>query len=140
MSVSMKERVVVFGCCVFGVSETAATGSGGGVFLIWLLCDCGCVWASQLQAVTESRCVCVCGVGLLDYSMAVLMMQALSGSSSTILVRPPTNEPGIIGKVQHRDTHTHVPVWHSHMFTHCPCTLLHMHTCHPHVQPSAVCS
>eukprot|EP00041_Stephanoeca_diplocostata_P017619 m.359806 g.359806 ORF g.359806 m.359806 type:complete len:492 (+) comp20763_c0_seq9:256-1731(+) len=37
--------------------------------------------------------------GLLDYPMAVHMMQAMSSSSSTILVRPPTNEPGIIGKV-----------------------------------------
>jgi 4-hydroxy-2-oxoheptanedioate aldolase len=37
--------------------------------------------------------------GLIDYSQAVLLLQALQSSAATLTVRVPWNEPGIIGKV-----------------------------------------
>ena len=37
--------------------------------------------------------------GLIDYSQAVLLLQALQSSNATLTCRVPWNEPGIIGKV-----------------------------------------
>ena len=37
--------------------------------------------------------------GLIDYNDAVTLLQALTGSASTLTCRVPWNEPGIIGKV-----------------------------------------
>ena len=37
--------------------------------------------------------------GLVDYQQALVMMQALGRSRATILARPPSNEPGVIGRL-----------------------------------------
>jgi len=72
--------------------------AGGNVINGWL--SIANTVTAELTAAQDFDSVCIdLQHGLIDYQAAVPMLQAISTTSKTPLVRTPWNEPGIIGKL-----------------------------------------
>ncbi|MEM9131493.1 MAG: aldolase/citrate lyase family protein [Actinomycetota bacterium] len=71
---------------------------GGSALGLWLSSNNG-VSAESLGAVGFDYVNIDMQHGVVDYGDVVPLLQALAGTSSTLLARVPWNEPGIIGKV-----------------------------------------
>ncbi|MCP3989715.1 MAG: aldolase [Actinomycetia bacterium] len=72
--------------------------SGGAALGLWLG-SANAAGAEQLGALRYDYINIDLQHGLIDYSQAVTLLQAMQSSSATLTCRVPWNEPGIIGKV-----------------------------------------
>ena len=71
---------------------------GGSTLGLWLA-SANPVGAEQLGGLTFDYINIDLQHGLIDYTDAVALLQAMQGSAATLTCRVPWNEPGIIGKV-----------------------------------------